>query len=118
MTARVVHVDHDAIMVTHSCDMLSATDRVLAISGALRGEPKPTRSVTVGLGVAVLDNRVRSAKPRRFRWTAGLRAVAGELTPIDPGMMHLPRSRPEPGADADPDGGADHPALTGVGRRD
>jgi len=85
MAVRVVHVDHDAIMVTHSCDMLSATDRVLAISGALRGEPKPTRSVTVGLGGAVLDNRVRSAKPRRFRWTAGLRAVAGELTPIDPG---------------------------------
>jgi hypothetical protein len=67
-------------------------------------------------------NRSRSPNPMQFRTADKIRALFGDLTLVDPGVVHLPRWRPEfdPDADpdADPDVGEDYPALAGVGRRD
>jgi O-methyltransferase involved in polyketide biosynthesis len=67
-------------------------------------------------------NRSRSPNPMRFRSSAEIAALFGELTVIDPGVVHIPRWRPELGedaaADADLPVGEDYPALAGVGRRD
>jgi len=63
-------------------------------------------------------NRSRSPNPMQFRSTAEIRALFGDLTVVDPGVVHLPRWRPELGEDADPEVGEDYPALAGVGRRD
>ena len=63
-------------------------------------------------------NRSRSPNPMQFRSSAEIRALFGDLTVIDPGVVHLPRWRPELGEDAEPDVGEDYPALAGVGRRD
>ena len=60
----------------------------------------------------------RSPNPMRFRSTAEIRALFGDLTVIDPGVVHLPRWRPEPGEDIEPDVDEDYPGLAGVGRRD
>jgi hypothetical protein len=54
----------------------------------------------------------------RFRSSAEIRALFGDLTVVEPGVVHLPRWRPELGEDAEPDVGEDYPALAGVGRRD
>ncbi len=63
-------------------------------------------------------NRSRSPNPMRFRSSAEIKALFGDLTVIDPGVVHIPRWRPEPGEDADPEVGEDYPALAGLGRRD
>ena len=67
-------------------------------------------------------NRSRSPNPMQFRTADKIRALFGDLTLVDPGVVHLPRWRPEFDADADPDAdpdvGEDYPALAGVGRRD
>ena len=172
--ARVVYVDHDPVAVTHSRELLSDTDGVVAVGSDLR-EPERviklavedggldlTRPVAV-LMVSVLHfigdehhpaelvaqymnatargsyfalsharsdgkrdaaateqvyNRSRSPNPMQFRSTAEIEFLFGDLTLIDPGVVHLPRWRPDLGDDADPDVGADYPALAGVGRRD
>ena len=54
----------------------------------------------------------------RFRSSAEIQALFGDLTVIDPGLVPIPRWRPELGEDADPDVRDDYPALAGVGRRD
>ena len=58
----------------------------------------------------------------QFRTADKIRALFGDLTLVDPGVVHLPRWRPEFDGDADPDAdpdvGEDYPALAGVGRRD
>ena len=64
-------------------------------------------------------NRSRSPNPMQFRSTSEIRGLFGELTLVDPGLVHLPRWRPELGEDADLETvGEDYPALAGVGRRD
>jgi len=64
-------------------------------------------------------NRSRSPNPMQFRSTTQIRGLFGDLTLIDPGLVHLPRWRPELGEDADAEAvGEDYPALAGVGRRD
>lgn len=64
-------------------------------------------------------NRSRSPNPMQFRSTAEIRGLFGELTLIDPGLVHLPRWRPELGEDPDQEAvGEDYPALAGVGQRD
>ena len=64
-------------------------------------------------------NRSRSPNPMQFRSTAEIHGLFGDLTLVDPGLVHLPRWRPELGEDADPEAvGEDYPALAGVGRRD
>ena len=172
--ARVVYVDHDPVAITHSCELLTGTVGVVAISGDLR-EPRQVMQDAVALGeldltrpVAVLlvsvlhfvgdehrpvelvaeymsatapgsyvalsharndgkrdaaaaeqvYNRSRSPNPMQFRSTGEIEALFGDLTVIDPGVVHLPRWRPELGEDADPDVGEDYPGLAGVGRRD
>lgn len=62
--------------------------------------------------------RSRSPNPMRFRSRAEIEALFGDLTVIDPGVVHLPQWRPELGEDADPAVGEDYPALAGAGRRD
>jgi hypothetical protein len=63
-------------------------------------------------------NRSRSPNPMQFRSSNEIRALFGDLTVIDPGVVHLPKWHPELGEDAEPDVGEDYPALAGVGRRD
>lgn len=172
--ARVVYVDHDPVAVTHSRQLLSGVEGVVAISGDLRepwsvvreavklGNLDLTRPVAVLL-VSVLHfvgdeqepiklvaeymsavapgsyvalsharndgkrdaaateqvyNRSRSPNPMQFRSSAEIRALFGDLSVIDPGVVLLPRWRPELGEDAEPDVAEDYPALAGVGRRD
>ena len=52
------------------------------------------------------------------RVVLGIGALVGDLTVIDPGVVPIPRCRPEPGDDVDSDVGDDYPRLAGVGRRD
>jgi len=172
--ARVVYVDHDPVAVTHSRELLSGTDGVVAIQADLR---EPARVIKLAVAVGDLDltrpvavlmvsvlhfvgdeqhpaelvaqymsamargsyvalsharsdgkrdaaateqvyNRSRSPSPMRFRSTAEIGSLFGDLIVVDPGVVHLPSWRPELGDDADPDVGADYPALAGVGRRD
>ena len=64
-------------------------------------------------------NRSRSPNPMQFRSTSEIHGLFGELTLVDPGLVHLPRWRPELGEDADLETvSEDYPALAGVGRRD
>ncbi len=69
--------------------------------------------VVADLPAITRDNR---GFPRRV--VLGIGALVGDLTVIDPGVVLIPRCRPEPGADVDSDVGDDYPRLAAVGRRD
>lgn len=62
-------------------------------------------------------NRSRSPNPMRFRSSSEIAALFGDLPVVDPGVVHIPRWRPELGDDADLEVGEDYPALAGVGFR-
>ena len=90
----------------------AAPGSYIALSHA-RSDGKPDAAAT-----EQVYNRSRSPNPMRFRSSAEIAALFGDLTVVDPGVVHIPRWHPEPGDDdADPPVGEDYPALAGVGRR-
>lgn len=94
-------------------EYMAATGRYLALSHARRdGEPALVDAARV-------YDQTRSPNPMRLRSRSEIEALFGDLTVLDPGVVLLPRWRPELTDDDDsPQVDADYPGLAGVGRRD
>lgn len=62
----------------------------------------------------------RSPNPMRLKTGSEIKALFGDLTIVEPGVVPLPRWRPELDDDGTPERvvGDDYPGLAGVGRRD
>ena len=91
----------------------TAPGSYLAVSHPLRGDQLGTRDL------AKVYDQSRSPNALRLRSRAQIEAMFGDLTVVDPGVVLMPRWRPELTDDAEaPEVDADYPGLAGLGRRD
>lgn len=65
----------------------------------------------------VYNQRARSPHPMRMRSREEVKALFGDLTLIDPGVVAIPHWRPDP-ADGEPPAPDNYPGYAGVARRD
>lgn len=102
----------------HPADLVAEYMRPLAPGSlvALSHTRSDGRPETVGMA-KVYDQSASPGRPR-LRSRDEIAALFGDLALVDPGLVVVPRWRPELTGDRVPPDVDDHPGLCGVGRRD